>query len=783
MCIFSNTIVKFQSKLSSFPLIKLDVSLLTSSHYCCSFPLYSSAFPVSRRSKQRKTDDTGDAVDSTTEHGVTRCNRKQEVSVAVGNVSSSAEPAFVDLTNEEIGYDRSKAKYVVVQRVDDDGADDVAVKNGRRETRRSDPGKRRRCGVTTTKESELLACLAEAPLGGVSGNSARARNTRQLRHSVCSGERKERNLSTEKVTKSKVTVRRTSDRVALPKTGRSRKGVANVNDEDIPCDRNLNCDDVREVCLSGTISGDNLTDNDKTPKVSSKVTCWLKTTTDSVSPLSEIAVVSPAIADNKNNDVVSVSVKGISEKLKGVRTRSKGTRNGRMSSCVRSAVDVGETVEQGSVLLKDPGKLVEHVTSVHQTNMVNCESADDAAVICPSPCENVPETLQFVALDEVVPNLDTSCVGKTADRKSCDDAMAPRSASNKRIFRSRLEKITESRPDGATCPDCTTCANDPYLFVASPGTPLRKKRRTTQRSRTKKPIQKRCLDVVINKAACGRKSGDILTQIVESCDEHELGELAEKISEAEEYDLLMSQQFRDMEQVARYAQSTDPASGSGDVDETQQPVSRGHTVGKRDMKRDTSVVPESCHISGVCIVDVHVEADKELKTITAEDEPRVVRDRSGEACGEREQGKGKFGGPTVVKDYSRKCREVKTRSRKEENGVKSTKETLIWSAAMKTARAKPSGQRKGKGRGKRSCLRRKKEETSGTDDEENDAALIVRRDEQVEPSGDVGGKTEDDVELEGEFFCQICVIYLSWLYCWDGCNFWSGGILDLFCLF
>ena len=720
--------------------------LLTSSHHCCSVPLYSSAFPVSRRSKQRKTKDTEDTVDSTTEHGVTQCNRKQEVSVAVGNVSSSAEPAFVDLTNEEIGNDQSKSKDVVVRRVNDD-ADNVMVTNKICETRRSDPGKRRRCGVTTTKESELLACLAEAPLGGVSGNSARARNTRQLRHSVCSGERKERNLPTEKVTKSKVTVRRTSDRVALPKTGRSRKGVANVNNEDIPHDCNLNCDDVREVCLSGTISGDNLTDNDKTPKVSSKVMCWLKTTTDSVSPLSEGAVVSPAIGNKKAKDV-GVSLKGISEKRNGVRTRSKGTRNSRMSSCVKSTVDVKIT-EKRSDCLKDPGQLVEHVTSVHQTNMVNCESADAAAVICPSPCENVPETIQCVALEEV-PTLDTSCIGKTADKESCGEAMAPRSASNKRIFKSRLEKINESHPDVATCPDGATCANDPYLFVASPGTPLRKKRRTTQRSRTKKPIQKRCLDVVINKAACGRKSGDILTQIVESCDEHELGELAEKISEAEEYDLLMSQQFRDMEQVARYEQSTDLAPGSGDVDETQQPASRGHTVSRRNMTGVGSIVPESCQISGVCVVDVHVGADVELRTITA-DESCVIRDRCREVGRETGQAKGKFGGPAVVKDYSRKCREVKTRSRKEENGVKSTKETLIWSAAMKTTRAKPSGQRKGKGRGKRSCRRRKKEETSGTDDEENDAALIVRRDEQVEPSGDVGGKTEVDVELEGEF--------------------------------
>ena len=718
---------------------------------------------MSRRSKQRKTKDARDTVDSTTGHGVMQSNRKQEVIVAVGNVSSSTEPGLcvVDLTNEEIENDESNVKDVVVQRMNDDGADDVAVKNGRRETRRSDPGKRRRCTVITTDESELLACLAEAPLGRVSENSVQAPNTRQLRNSDCSGERKETNIPTVKVTKSKVTLRRTSDHVALPKTGRSRKGVANVNDEDISHDGNLNCDDVREVCLSRTISGDNLTDNDKTPKVSSKVMCWLKTTTDSVSSLSEGAVVSPAIGKKKANDV-GVSVKVISEMRKAKGTRSKGTRNSRVSSCVKSTVDVKIT-EKRSDLLKDPGQLVEHVTSVDQTHTGNCESADDRVVICPSPCENVPETSQFVALDEVVSTLDTSCGGKTADRETGDEAMAPRSASNKRIFRSRLEKINESRPDGATC------ANDPYLFVASPGTPLRKKRRTTQRSRTKKPIQKRCLDVVINKAACGRKSGDILTQIVESCDEHELGELAEKISEAEEYDLLMSQQFRDMEQVARYEQSTDPASGSGDVDETQQPASRGRTVGSRNMTGVVRVVPESCEIPGVCVVDVHVGADKESRTITA-DEPCVIRHRREEVGDGGEQGKMKFEGPTVMKDYSRKCREVKTWMRKDEDVDKSTKETLIWSAAMKTTRAKPSGQRKGKKRGKRS---RRKEETSGTDDEENDAALIVRRNEQVEPSGDIEGTT--DVDLEGEFF----VVWIEF----DGLWFVHERIFDLLCLF
>ena len=717
---------------------QLNVSLLISSHYCCSVPFYSSAFPVSRRSKQRKTGDATDAVDSTTEHGATQRNRKQEV--AVGNMSSSVEPScVVDLTNTEIGDDRSKAKDVVVRRMngDDDDADNVAVTNGGCETQRGNPGKRSRRAVITAKESELLACLAEAPLV-VSGN--RAHNTRQLRNSVCSGERKERTLPAEIVTKSKVTVRRSGDRMALPNRRRSGKGVENVNNEHIPLDRNLNCDDIREVCLSGSINEDNLTDNDKTPKVSSKVMCWLKTTTDSVSPLSEGAVVSQAMGNKmKASDGGGASVKGVSEQRKGVRTRNRGSRKSRVSICVKSAVDVTETVEQTSLLLKDPGQLVEHVTSVHQTHIGNCESADDPAVRCPSPCKNVPETSHCIASDEIVPTLDASNVGKRAEKKSCDEALASRCASNKRIFRSRLEEIHESRPDGATC------ANDPYLFVASPGTPLRKKRRTKQCSRTRNPIQKRCLNVVINKAACGRKSGDKLAKVVESNDEHELGELAEKISEAEEYDLLLSQQFRDMEQVARYEQSTDPASGSGDVDERQRPASRGQG-GQRKVTGDP---PKSRQIPEVCVVDVHVVADKESTTITAS-EPRLIRDRRGEAGRqrEREHAKMQFRGPAVSKDYSRKGREVKTRARNEEDADESTKETLIWSAAMKTAGDRPSGERKGKRRGKRS-VRHRKEETSGTDDEENDAALIVRRDEQVEPSGDIAGNTE--VDVEGEF--------------------------------
>ena len=54
--------------------------------------------------------------------------------------------------------------------------------------------------------------------------------------------------------------------------------------------------------------------------------------------------------------------------------------------------------------------------------------------------------------------------------------------------------------------------------------------------------QKRCIDVVVIKDnLCGKKHAAGQKERVEMKDECELGELAEKISEAESYDLLLSQ--------------------------------------------------------------------------------------------------------------------------------------------------------------------------------------------------------------------------------------------------
>ena len=787
-----------------------------------------------------------------------RRERKQNQEVPTGNASSTIDACVIDLiTAETPQNDESNVKNEneAVKPANDDN-DCIVITNTKHVRRGRKPGcssgRRKSCtkNMCETSKSELLACLVDEPLGGVSGtslglptiavrpNPVRARHP--FRNNVCD---KETSLPTGRTTRSKVIAQSTVDFVALPsRTRRSKEGVRNgkgVEESEGAVwgegHRKTNHDVNSNTVLVNRYSGD----YDKTPEIRSKVMSWLQTTADSVSPLLDSVVVLPEESGRKTAPAGRGG--GFTEEAPvqfhaGVRTRSRRPQRDLSSHCAEPVAGIPESVgchTRGAVTTADltpgghhievghdwaDGSDVPHVfkspLSKVAKHSTKCDASGDVITAVNTSRVDQPANTGRPAgtgnnntsgidqpantgrpagtgnnntsgVDQPADtgrpagtgNNNTSGVdqpadtGRPAGTGNNSNATVSRNGHVKRRFQSRLNQSgqvkAETNPDNATSVSHVT---DPYLFIVSPETPKRKKGRPKRGSRQRKMAQKQCIDVVVIKDnPCGKKRADGQKERAEMKDECELSELAEKISEAESYDLLLSQQFRNMEQVARSEQQVEPVSGQVEVpDESHE---RHHLVGKPDTSEegcnvmvDPGVARDSEELHGACVVELRDARDRGSMG-GSQDTPWQTggnyRDSStGDGSGARELGTVKLrrasAGSNFPKDYGRKCRrachmnpwtERAAEARDEWRRLIAVTDAEETASTRGSGRTKKTWQVKRKRGGKRSRRPRKKAgDTSGSDGAE-DMALIVRQDGPVVPPGE----TEEDAA--GEINC------------------------------